>query len=1204
MLTKIFSKKARGSAKRARRLGTLFVVFATVLWAMGLPFILPVPTALAVSGVAGSDTDTANSGLDGRDFTVTWTPGTAPAGYTDTQIFIFPAAMDPLPTVDNVITNGCNAVACQPRGFFNQYQQPSTTLPQFTTTDSAGATLTAGSYKACVFTNATTDALDCSSAFTVASDTVTDTNTPMIEHMSVSAAQESANAVINAFIIDDQTTEAQFANTGDGQAEYFKLAYGSNLVSAETRVDGASVSGKLFQFTVPSAAVPAAGGAFQYYITAKDRAGNERFFCANPAAATSTACKAAPFIVNTVAAGERTISGTIKQNTSSGTPAVLPSAKIFPGGFAKAAVTAGIEGNAGVYTITGLPNNFPVDVTAYLASYTKNTRMEMVGASNLTNIDINLNAGDLGFYTGGGGGMFSGDMSPHVIFSGPPDNGQNVMLNENIRVGINQPLNSQTVNDSDASNAGSNVYLTSDGTTKIAGTATWCQSNASPGCSALMSMDTNTIFFNPTSDLTANTFYTLVITEAVTSESGQSIAGNRSGGGHRINFTTSAGAAFTGGQLTTNFGSGGQYLPPYVKSTLPAPGNSVAPNVRPLVEFNETMGLVTLISTNIKLVKLPSTPVTSTISVDSTETRFVTLTPATALTAGDYEIQVLGATANARGMTMRTGAENASIAFRTTFTVSGTADVTPPTIYPLVASGGTITVNEGRIEFGFNEPLAAGTVSSSNITLKRGSTAVTANIVYNASENSVYVVPEAALMPNTSYNVTFGTSVTDLAGNALASANTYTYTTGAADTVAPKLKEARCDDYTCTIFFNEPMNHETAADTNYANSVLKQANWTIERVPLVGDAVAIDITGKPTTYNGEDYSVTIQGVSGLAYGNTFRVTASTNIQDLAKNAVSGVSSANILVGATENSQATFGSFGDTGMFGPPVAGVGTMAPPVEGVAGTTVTLGGEFQPQGFGTFTASQFAMGQADTAYPFNPMASQSSNVFQVRFSPGAVLANGDLVELTFPKGTGISNVVEDTFSPYSSDFNEAKGTGTVTYDDTYDTDGIVADTTAMTVTVKLAITGTPGSGDSYTIDLKGITNPSVPKGPESGGYTLGIKVKRGSPAQIVVNKTSMPYFIMAGGSRSITVKVYAGTAGTGTAGATGNIHMWGGGPGGPMDKLVGLTNGITTAADGTAIAADAGIVFTSLPDGCYNFGTEPYVALGGIDYYGQMSP
>jgi hypothetical protein len=262
-------------------------------------------------------------------------------------------------------------------------------------------------------------------------------------------------------------------------------------------------------------------------------------------------------------------------------------------------------------------------------------------------------------------------------------------------------------------------------------------------------------------------------------------------------------------------------------------------------------------------------------------------------------------------------------------------------------------------------------------------------------------------------------------------------------------------------------------------------------------------------------------------------------------------------------------------------------------------VGGAVVQEGFGSFSGAQFAFGQADMAYPFNMTAGQDSNVFQVKFTPGVALLDNDQIVLTFPNGTTVTNAYPDIYSPYYGDFNDFSA-GTLTFDTDYSTDGVGADNTAKTVTVQATVSGTLSASDPISLDIKGIINPTIPKGPESGGYTVGIKVLRAGTA--IANKTSMSYFINQGGTNNIDVYLYAGSATTTpTNGANGTVYLWGGGPSGPMDKKVTMTNGIISAVEGSVATK---IAYTNLSDGCYNFGTEPYITLGGTDYFGQMSP
>jgi len=1187
---------------------TAFTVFATILWSLGLslfPIALPIAKAAAgdITGVALADTDSVSPnipspGLDGRDFNITWVPDpatpTGPSGYMGTKIFIVPNGVSL--TAGNVLVNGCGGSACQDRGFLNQYQANMFIVPDFFKADSANNPFTVQAYKACVLIDATTDQLACSSAMTPTSDSVTDTNRPFVQHTPVISATASANAIINAIIRDDQSTAADFINGTTGAA--IRLFYGTNLSlssASSTAVQVISGAGDLFQFTVPSATV-GASGTFQYYIKATDKANNTAFTCANPNPASDADCTSSPFVVNVVTAGARSIAGTIRSGGDA-----LADAKVFIGGYAKVAATTD---GAGAYSVTGLPDNNSFEITAYKNGYCDNKRFEFLGSAPLTGMDLNLNAGDCSFVAPPtGGGTYNSGGKPHVVFSGPPDNMTFVSISEKIRVGFDQALNGSTVNDSDASDAGSKVYLTTNGSDQVAGTVTYCANQSSVGCSTIFPQDQNVILFTPTSSLAQNIFYTLVITEGVTSSSGQSVEGNRSGGGHQIRFTT-GGDTFNFSDNPDQYGAGGASMPPYVQSMSPGPGIQAAPNIKPLISFNQGMNTTTLTTTNIKLVKKSdNSNITITVTPDGNTGETATITPSASLALGDYEIRVLGAVANNQGVTMRAPNEGTSVAFSGFFTVSGSADTTPPSIFPAIIDGSTgVAVNKGALQYGFSKQLDPTTATTSTITMARGSTSVPASVEYRAGENNLYVIPTTILANSTAYSVTFGTGVKDLYGNAFASARTFSFTTGSADTTAPKIIEARCDEYSCNVKFNEPMNSKVQADgaTSFAASVLNRTNITLatgtSAVTKEGatDLVNASSTAITLSYDPVGFGMKVQGFSTgqLTIGGDFALRIEQEAADLASNALGNTG--NVIIGKVEDSKQTFGTFGgEGGMFGPPTTSFG----------GTGATTGGfAFTPEGFGNFTAEQASFGDATSAFPFNQMASADVNVFQVRFKPDVALLDDDLIEITFPTGTGIANAAPDNFSPFKNDMNESFGAGTVTFDTTYDSDGVSVDESSSAVTAKLSITGTPGATDQYTVDLRKITNPAIPKGPDTGGIHRIYKVKRGTST--IATKTSMPYFINQGGSRSITVKVYAGTSGTGTSGANGTLFLHGGGPGGPMDKNLTLTDGKITAADGVSIANDAGVVYSSLPDGCYFLGTEPFVSLGGNDYFGQMSP
>ncbi len=1135
-----------------------------------------------VSGVTLVDTDNTGFGLDGRDFTIVWTPSTTqPTGFQYTKIFITTSTVN-LTTSTIEGATGCNGGPCQMFGFFSQWNMGTTTLPQYVTRDSTNANLVTGTqYVAWVFVSTTNPGnailVSSTAVFSTTTpgsnvllyDNIADNNPPQVDHSPVHIASSSAAAVINAFVFDDQTTGQMFStpNGSDGGTEYFRLFYTSTTQPwlAKNFVDAVNYNGSsLYSFTIPTSSVTS---GLKYFLVAQDRAGNTRFFCSNPSAAASTTCQSSPFAVNVAAPGIRTVAGTIASGGSA-----LAGAWVFAGGFAGPAVQTN---GGGAYTVVGLPNNDAFDFTADKIAHCRAMRSQTIGTASLTGIDMTLNSGECGFFSSGSGGGAGG--APTVMFSAPPDGLQNVLPSMQLRVGLNQPMDGTTINDSNAADAGSNIYLTTDtGTTKIAGSVTWCTNNTSPGCSSLSAMEGNTILFSPSSSLAVSTFFTLVIGPNVKSQGGQAITGNLTGGGHKISFVTGEGlfSVIQMGQL----GTSGQFMPPYVKSAVPAPGMSVGGNVNLILEFNQAMSASTINSTNIVLYNLTTASYTTlsdtNIALDSTEQRFVTISH-NVLSAGNYEVRVLGAAANASGMSMRPPANASDIAFKSSFTVSGT-DNTAPTIYAMTASGATGVAVNSVFNFGFSEQLTPNMVNTTNITLYKGATAVGVVVKYDPGKNNVTVVPNSVLSPNTVYTLTVGSGVTDLANNVLAT-STYTYTTGNVDTTAPALKDARCDDYTCKFFFTESMNHDSQVDTNFISSTLNHLNFNLTQ----GGADKI-VAATAMSYDAANFVLTATGVGltpGAIGGGNFTAVV-TGITDLSGN----VMPATTFVGPVDDSKQTFGSFGDPGMFGPPIASL----------SGGSIG-GGSFTPMGFGSFTVDQFAFGQADTAIAFNPTASQDANVFEVKFSPGVTVVAGDKVVFTFPAGTDVTNATQDTFSPFYTDFNQF-GAGVVTGT------AVTADNSTGKVTVTLGVSGSPVANDSLTIDLRKIVNPSIPKSPTTGGYTLGIQLTNNAGTTVKATKTSMPYFVMAGGSNHITINIVAGAnTSTPTAGANGTIFMHGGGPAGPMDKNITLTDGAISAVDGTSATV---VSYSNLNDGCYFFGTDPFATLGGADYFGQMSP
>jgi hypothetical protein len=111
-----------------------------------------------------------------------------------------------------------------------------------------------------------------------------------------------------------------------------------------------------------------------------------------------------------------------------------------------------------------------------------------------------------------------------------------------------------------------------------------------------------------------------------------------------------------------------------------------------------------------------------------------------------------------------------------------TVDTTAPTIANKVPNAGATGVAVGaNVEVTFSEPMDPTTITNSTFRLVKADNkaSVTATVSYDAATNKATLDPNAELKPNTTYEATVITGVKDIAGNALAGAESWQFTTGA-----------------------------------------------------------------------------------------------------------------------------------------------------------------------------------------------------------------------------------------------------------------------------------------------------------------------------------------------------------------------------------------------------------------------------------------
>lgn len=216
-------------------------------------------------------------------------------------------------------------------------------------------------------------------------------------------------------------------------------------------------------------------------------------------------------------------------------------------------------------------------------------------------------------------------------------------------------------------------------------------------------------------------------------------------------------------------------IAPTVVSTLPAANaTGVARTTAIDVVFSDPLTSATVTNPANFTV---SGGVTGTITyVDATKT--ATFTPSAILAFDSpYTVTLTTGIQNASGQSM---AANYVFSFRTLL-----PDTTPPTVSSVAPAANATSIDPGTtVTALFSEPMTPGSFTTSTFTLVNASgTSIGGAVGYNATTHAATFTPTAALARNTVYTATITTGVTDEAGNSLASAKIWSFTTSGNYTV-------------------------------------------------------------------------------------------------------------------------------------------------------------------------------------------------------------------------------------------------------------------------------------------------------------------------------------------------------------------------------------------------------------------------------------
>lgn len=214
-----------------------------------------------------------------------------------------------------------------------------------------------------------------------------------------------------------------------------------------------------------------------------------------------------------------------------------------------------------------------------------------------------------------------------------------------------------------------------------------------------------------------------------------------------------------------------------------------------------------------------------------------------------------------------------------TFTTGGAPDTTLPLVIstiPVDADTG-VAVN-ARVTATFSEPIDVSTMNDETfLVVGPGGTPISGSVTYASIARTATFTPASNLSPNTTYTATVTTEVQDLAGNALAGNETWTFTTAAIpDTTRPTVISTNPANNATNVPVTQSVNATFSEDMNA--STIAMAPFTLTgpgSTPVTG-TVSYDVSSRIATF---------VPVSDLAHSITFTATISTGAEDLAGNAM-------------------------------------------------------------------------------------------------------------------------------------------------------------------------------------------------------------------------------------------------------------------------------------------------------------------------------
>ena len=315
--------------------------------------------------------------------------------------------------------------------------------------------------------------------------------------------------------------------------------------------------------------------------------------------------------------------------------------------------------------------------------------------------------------------------------------------------------------------------------------------------------------------------------------------------------------------------------PPSVVSVTPSNGAAgVATNTSISATFSETMDPSTIDTTTFMI----SGGATGTVTYSGQITTFTpsaSLSPSTTYTA-----------------TITTGVRNSigiplSSNYSWSFTTGSSSDTTPPTVSSVSPANGATNVPAGTasgiITIIFSEAMASSSLTTSTITLSPNPGY---SVNYSGGGSTTATVVPTTFSLNTTYTVTVTTGVKDSAGNAMASAYSWSFTTeGGADTTPPGVSST------------SPSSGATGVATNTSISVTFNEAMDSSTITTSTFTISGGVTGS-VSYSAQ--TATFTPSASLSPSTTYTATITTGVKDSAGNAMTSSYSWSFTTGSSSD----------------------------------------------------------------------------------------------------------------------------------------------------------------------------------------------------------------------------------------------------------------------------------------------------------------